>query len=51
MSKVNVNFSFEPEDEEADDADPSGLTSEAFEQLMEQLSELGATDVRVEKRA
>lgn len=42
---VRVTFLFEPDPDEVDESDPSGLTAEAFDKLMDQLIGLGATDV------
>lgn len=49
--KVNVSFDYEPEPEEVDESDPTGLTSEAYDTLMDTLMEMGATDPQVVKRS
>ena len=45
---VKVTFDYEPEDEEVDAEDPTGLTSEAFDDLADQLHAVGAENVRCE---
>lgn len=47
--RVRVTFVFEPEPEEIDEDDPTGLTADAFERLMDQLVGVGATDVEASK--
>jgi hypothetical protein len=42
-----VTFIYEPD--EPDEDDPTGISSEEFERLHEQLAFLGAYDIKVEK--
>lgn len=46
---VQVTFTFEPEPDERDESDRTGLTEAAFERLTERLMELGAEDITAEK--
>lgn len=47
MAMVKVTFDYEPQ--EPDDEDPSGVSEDEYQELMERLMELGATNVSVTK--
>jgi hypothetical protein len=47
--KVRVTFTYSPEPEEIDAADPSGLTEAAWDDLAARLMEAGAEDIRVKR--
>lgn len=45
---VEVSFDYEPE--EPDETDPTGLSVDEHDRLMEQLIEIGATNIKVEPK-
>lgn len=47
MSTVNVKFDYEPEPDEVDEDDSTGLTEDAHSRLLEDLMQLGATNIDV----
>jgi hypothetical protein len=47
--KIEVTFAYEAEPDEQDVDDATGLTVEAFDTLHDQLTHLGATDIKVMK--
>lgn len=47
--QVRIVFTYNPELDEVDTNDPSGLTAPAFEKIQEALDALGAEDVDIRK--
>lgn len=45
MKEIRITATYEAEMEERDDNDPTGLTSEAYDQLNMTLDEMGFTNV------
>jgi hypothetical protein len=44
---VEVTFQYEPEPDEVDADDPSGLTEEAYTKLMDEVIQIGGGDVGI----
>jgi hypothetical protein len=47
--RVKVTAFIDPEDDEVDEADSTGLTGEAYDHFMEGLMALGLDDINIEK--